>query len=41
MNFASSPDLGSILDIPESLINSLRKRVQGIPLHFDHAIFLN
>ena len=25
------------LDIPEALITTFRKRVQDVPLHFDHA----
>jgi hypothetical protein len=28
------------MDIPEPLTNAFWKRVQSVPLHFDHAIFL-
>lgn len=28
------------VDIPERLINAFRKRVQGLPLHFNHANLL-
>jgi len=29
------------MDILKPLINAFRKRVVGVPMHFDHAIFLN